>query len=145
MTISDSTSILYFDDEQSCLDVFTACFGDDYEVTTVSSLIEARNALRKGKFDIVISDQLMPEIDGLTFLRKVAATNPETYRVMLTGSIGVGAVIREVSAGIIHLFVAKPWTEAEMRQALTRGSMSWVPEHNNEYSARRNYLSRSAA
>ncbi len=145
MKTSDNTAILYFDDEQSCLDVFKACFGGEYDVHTVSTQTDALDALSKSKFDIVISDQLMPEIDGLTFLRKVAASNPETYRVMLTGSIGVGAVIREVSAGIIHLFVTKPWTEAEMKQALERGSRSWVPEESNAYSIRRNHRTLHAA
>ena len=139
MRSSAKTSILYFDDEQSCLDVFTACFGTEYEVTTVSTLADARIALREGTFDIVISDQLMPDIDGLTFLRRVAATHPETYRMMMTGSIGVGAVIRELSAGIIHLFVTKPWTELGMKQALQRGSMSWVPDEDRTYSIRRNH------
>lgn len=145
MKTAETTSILYLDDEQSCLDVFKACFGGEYEVHTVSTPREACTALSSGKFDIVISDQLMPDIDGLTFLRKVAATNPETYRVMLTGSIGVGAVIREVSAGIIHLFVTKPWTEAEMKHALERGGKSWVPQENNSYVVRQGRQSRTAA
>lgn len=139
------TTVLYFDDERTCLDVFTACFGNDYDVQTVSTLAAAHHALSERKFDIVISDQLMSEIDGLTFLRKVAFTQPETYRLMLTGSIGVGEVIREVGAGIIHLFVTKPWTEADMRQALERGSISWVPDENKGYSVRRTQILRNAA
>lgn len=126
MRKSYKASILYFDDEDSCLSVFREFFGDDYDVQTVSTLVEARRALANGRFDIVISDQLMPEIDGLTFLRSVAATHPESYRIMMTGTIGVGQVIYEVSAGIIHHFVAKPWTVTNMRGALDRGSIPKV-------------------
>src|SRR4051812_18002183 len=108
------TSILYFDDEETCLDVFRELFSDEYSIRAVSRLAEARAALCEERFDIVVSDQLMPEIDGLAFLREVAATHPETFRMMLTGSIGVGDVIPEVSAGVIHLFVTKPWAEPNM-------------------------------
>lgn len=121
------TSILYLDDEETCLDVFRQMFDGEYDVRTVSTLRDAREALDKEKFDIVISDQQMPETDGLTFLREVASSHPESFRMMLTGSIGVGEVIREVSAGIIHLFVTKPWTEPNMRQALERAN---VPKTN---------------
>ncbi|HYJ47397.1 MAG TPA: response regulator [Pyrinomonadaceae bacterium] len=118
------TSILYFDDEETCLDVFQQIFSDEYDVCAVSTLAAAQEALGRERFDIIISDQLMPEIDGLTFLREMARTRPETFRMMLTGSIGVGNVIRELSAGIIHLFVTKPWTEPNMKQALERARLS---------------------
>ena len=124
MQTLQKSSILYLDDEETCLDVFRQMFGDEYDVLTVSTLAGARDALKQKRFNIVISDQHMPETDGLTFLREVASAHPETYRMMLTGSIGVGEVIREVGAGIIHLFVAKPWTESNMRQALERACLS---------------------
>ena len=124
MQTRQKTSILYFDDEESCLDVFRQIFSDEYDVRTVSTLAEAEEALSGERFDIVISDQLMPEIDGLTFLREIARAYPESFRMMLTGSISVGDVIREVSAGVIHLFVTKPWAEPNMRQALERARLS---------------------
>lgn len=123
MQTLQKTSILYFDDEAQCLEVFRQMFSDEYDVLTVSTLVEARAALQSRRFDIVVSDQQMPEIDGLTFLREVAGAYPETFRMMLTGSISVGAVIREVSAGVIHLFVTKPWREPQMRQAFERACL----------------------
>jgi hypothetical protein len=37
---------------------------------------------------------------------------------MLTGALGVGGVLGELSEGIIHLFLKKPWSEESMRMAL---------------------------
>ncbi|HEX8845295.1 MAG TPA: response regulator [Pyrinomonadaceae bacterium] len=121
--MQEKISILYLDDEAICLEVFEEVFGDEYEVLTVSTLGEARAALEVRDFDIVISDQLMPETDGLTFLREVARNHGQAFRIMLTGSVGLGQVIAEVGAGIIHLFVTKPWSEVNMRQALERASI----------------------
>lgn len=111
-------SILYFDDEATCLDIFKQMFGDDYEVRTALTLKEARRALGEAKFDIVCSDYRMPETSGSAFLREVAAAQPESCRVMLTGALGVGSVLGELSRGVIHLFLNKPWSEHGMRAAL---------------------------
>src|SRR4051812_23557898 len=87
-------TIFYIDDEAVCLDLFQEVFGDEYDVRTATTLVEARRMLTQRPADIVISDQSMPEIKGTDFLREVAATYPSSYRVLLTGSIHVGGVIR---------------------------------------------------
>jgi DNA-binding NtrC family response regulator len=110
-------SILYFDDEAACLDIFGRMFGDEHEVRTALTLNEARRALDEATFDIVFSDYRMPEIDGSAFLQEVAAVQPGSYRVMLTGAIPVGGVIPELSRGVIHLFLKKPWTREDLRTA----------------------------
>jgi CheY-like chemotaxis protein len=111
-------SILYMDDEVTCLDIFKQMFGGDYEVRTALTLAEARRALAEADFDIVFSDYRMPETTGSAFLQEVAASHPDSYRVMLTGALGVGGVLGEISGGIIHLFLKKPWSEDGMRMAL---------------------------
>ncbi len=118
MKYAKRLSILYLDDEAPCLDIFKQMFGDEYEVRTALTLKEARRALDEATFDIVCSDYRMPDISGSAFLREVAAAQPESYRVMLTGALGVGSVLGELSRGVIHLFLNKPWSEHGMRTAL---------------------------
>lgn len=65
----------------------------------------------------------MPEISGTEFLCEVAAIYPSSYRVMLTGYMSVGEALPELGSGIIHLFVAKPWEESNMRRMLERTSL----------------------
>jgi DNA-binding NtrC family response regulator len=118
MTNPERLSILYLDDEVPCLDIFKLMFGGDYEVRTALTLDEARRALAEADFDIVFSDYRMPGANGSAFLQEVAAARPDSYRVMLTGALGVGCVLSELSQGIIHLFLKKPWSEEGMRMAL---------------------------
>jgi DNA-binding NtrC family response regulator len=117
-------SILYLDDEAACLDVFRHMFGGDYDVRTVTTADEARRALGEREFDIVISDQQMPGMRGTDFLREVAATHPDSYRMMLTGNTTLGETMHEFAARVIHGFLTKPWTEHQMRQALERAGVS---------------------
>jgi DNA-binding NtrC family response regulator len=116
-------SILYLDDDMSCLRVFQETFNKDYEVRIATTPAEAHALLSARPADIVVSDQLMPEIKGTEFLRQVAALYPASYRVLLTGGVGVGNVVREVGTGIVHLFVPKPWTEQSIRQMLERAGI----------------------
>lgn len=112
-------AILYLDDEPICLEVFRDTFGDEYLVRAVQTVAEARRALAsEGVFDVIISDQSMPELDGVTFLSEAAAASPDSYRVLLTGNVGVGDCFREIAAGVVQLFIAKPWDVSHIRRVL---------------------------
>lgn len=127
---SPKPTILYLDDDADCLEVFFEMFNRDYEVRMARTLSEARRALAEGRFDIVISDQSMPEVEGVAFLREVAATQPATFRILLTGHTNVGAHLREMAAGVFQLFATKPWTEKSMREKLERAQASRQPPTN---------------
>ena len=118
MSYRERLSILYLDDEAACLDIFRLMFGDDHDVRTALTPAEARRALAEAVFDIVFTDYRMPETDGAAFLREVASSQPDSYRVMLTGAAGVGGFAAEIGTGLIHLFLKKPWSEEAMCMAL---------------------------
>ena len=113
-------TVFYFDDEQVLLDIFQETFSDQYDVQTTTSLSEARRILLECTPNIIITDWSMPEISGLDFLREARETCPRSFRIMLTGFAQVGDMIEEISAGIVQLFIPKPWNEVELRQALER-------------------------
>ena len=113
-------SILYLDDEAMCLDVFQQVFSEEYDIRIALTLDEARRALAERPPDIIISDQTMPELQGSDFLREAATAYPLSIRVMLTGSVYAGEVLREISTGVVNLFISKPWAETDMRRALER-------------------------
>ncbi|HST53883.1 MAG TPA: response regulator [Pyrinomonadaceae bacterium] len=123
MSDTQKLSILYFDDEPACLEVFREMFAGDHEVRTAATLAEARRALDEAAFDVIISDLSMPEISGTAFLRETAQTHPESYRVMLTGHAYVGDVVGEIAAGVVRFFVPKPWNALTMRQVFERARL----------------------
>ena len=123
MSDGQKLSILYFDDEPTCLDVFREMFSHDHEVRTAATLAEARRALDETTFDVIISDFAMPEISGTAFLREAARTHPESFRVMLTGNAYVGELMSEIAAGVVGFFVPKPWSALTMRQVFERARL----------------------
>lgn len=125
-------SILYLDDETACLDIFQNVLNGDFEVRTAVTHEQARRLLAEHPSDIVVSDQLMPEMSGTEFLREVAEKYPASCRVLLTGNMAVGNVLREIGNGDIHFFLTKPWTIQEMRLMLERAGeyLNSRMEHN---------------
>ena len=118
-------SVFYLDDDPSQLQLFREIFeGGVYEIQTAATLEEARSILAECAPEIIISDQKMPDISGADFLREASRSCPHSFRIMLTGTATVGEMMGEVSTGIIHLFISKPWTESEMQTALERASAS---------------------
>ena len=133
-------SIFYLDDDPSQLQLFREIFeGREYEIHTAATLDEARSILAQYNPEIIISDQKMPEISGADFLREASRSCPHSFRIMLTGTATVGDMMGEVSTGIIHLFISKPWTESEIQTALERASASLDhpagsrPEHKKRH------------
>lgn len=115
-------SVFYLDDEPELLEIFHEMFGEMYDVRSASTLAEARRMLADCPVDIIISDQNMPEIKGDEFLREAAAICPESFRIMLTGQAFVGEMFMEITSGIIHSFMRKPWLREEMQELLERAS-----------------------
>ena len=122
-------SILYLDDEPACLRLFMDVLGMDFDVRTARNHAEAFRLLSERRSNIIISDQKMPDVEGTRFLREVAEKYPRSCRVILTGSVTVGDMFLEVARGDVHFFLAKPWTEQSMRQALERAGFILSRDH----------------
>ena len=128
-------TILYLDDEAACLNLLRDMLGEDYEVRTASTHEEARRLLSLSQAEIVISDQIMPGMTGTEFLREVAERHPKCFRVLLSGGDTVGNLLREISTGVIHFFLTKPWTAQEMRRMLELAAITHAL-HGNQSGGR---------
>ena len=80
------TSILFVDDEEVIRKSFTReLLMEHFAVTAVASGSEAISALEGTLYDVVITDLMMPDIDGLGVLKAVKKQTPQTSVIILTG------------------------------------------------------------
>ena len=87
-------------------------------VTTFTSPHAAVDHVRHHQVDLVISDYRMPEMDGASFLMMVKKLNPDAARIMLSAFTDLDGIVRAINdAGIIR-FVAKPWTDTDLRTTI---------------------------
>lgn len=113
------SSILYIDDEVNNLNAFKASFRREYEITLCGSPLEAYEILKNQTFELIITDQRMPEMNGTDFLASILKFYPETMRILLTGYADINAVIAAINKGEIYRYVTKPWKENELRGVIS--------------------------
>lgn len=82
----NGTSILLVDDEKLIRNSFSwELRAAGYTVTAVANGAEAIDILEKQTFDVVITDLMMPVVDGFGVLKAVKARTPQTSAIILTG------------------------------------------------------------
>lgn len=90
-----------------------------YQVVAATNGKEAWDAYRKGRFRLVISDVLMPEIDGLELCRRIRKHKQSkyTYIIVITALIGKKDYLEGMEAGADD-FVTKPFDPDELKARL---------------------------
>ena len=111
-------SVLFVDDEERVLNALRFLFRDDYDVETAASGAAAMERLRARRFNVLVSDQRMPEMLGVDLLREARHLAPGTVRLLLTGYSDLAAIVGSVNESEVFRFVSKPWDEAELRATL---------------------------
>lgn len=89
-------------------------FGATLEIETFDDPLAALARSREREFDIILSDLRMPETDGISFLTLMAAVQPRSVRMMLTGSADFESAQRAVNDAQVFRYLCKPWTEREL-------------------------------
>ncbi len=90
-----------------------------YEVVSTENGKEAWDAYRRGRFRLIISDLLMPDMDGLELCRKIRAHRQQryTYIILLTAVIGKRQYLEAMEAGADD-FITKPFDADELKARL---------------------------
>ncbi len=129
--MAERAKILVVDDEDVVLLSIRKVFKSDaFELDTVQSpqlglaMVESRN------YDVVITDLMMPGMNGLEFLDKVRAMDPGVRVIMITGYATMRTALQSMRRGAFD-FLAKPFTKEELsnvvHRAMQRGSMTEEP------------------
>ena len=79
--------VLYVDDEPGLLEIGKLFLeaGGEFEVDTLTSAKAALEQLKTGRYDAIVSDYLMPEMDGLEFLKQVRLHHDQVPFILFTG------------------------------------------------------------
>ena len=118
-----SNIILLVDDEEMVVTSIKSflTLETDYEVVAFTSPKEALEFVRKNKVDLVISDYLMPDIDGIEFLGQVKDIQPEATRILLTGYADKENAIKAINDVGLYQYIEKPWENDDLRLIIRNG------------------------
>ncbi len=106
--------ILYVDDELDNLVVFRSAFKRDYDIITANSGHEAHNIYLEQPVDLVITDQRMPEMSGIEFLKNLP-DEPDSIRMILTGYSDMEMIIDAINSGKVYKYITKPWDKNDLK------------------------------
>ena len=114
-------SILFVDDDVNLLRGLRRVLHkqrEDWDITFLDSPVEALKLLDAQRFDVVVSDMRMPELDGASLLSEVERRHPGTIRVVLSGYTEEKSVLRTI--GPTHQYLAKPCNTDDIVSLLDR-------------------------
>jgi len=111
--------VLFVDDEpQVTTTLQRVLINEPFEVVTANRVSDAFILMAEKEFDIVVSDEVMPDMNGSEFLRQVRAVHPHTVRILLTGTASLDTAIQAVNHAGIFRFLQKPCTASELIESL---------------------------
>ncbi len=99
-----------------------------YDVVTHQ---DARQALKEQGFGVVITDFMMPEMNGIEFLGELRQLNPDPVRIMLTAAADFQVASEAVNQGQIFRLLSKPWTLEELSSCVRQAFAHYRLVHEN--------------
>lgn len=94
-----------------------------FDVYTTTSPSQALGYAARIPVDVVIVDYLMPEMNGIEFLKIFRELQPEASRIMLSGYTDKHIMTEAINRLEIFSFISKPWRDYELRSAVTQAIM----------------------
>lgn len=93
-----------------------------YTLTVVDGVPAARNQLDAQKYDIVMTDIILPDISGMELLKTVHETSPEIPVILMTGCPTVETASEAIRTGSTVDYLLKPFTANEILRTVKRAA-----------------------
>ena len=110
-------TVLFVDDEQNILNAVKRLFmSDTIDVLTASTALEGMELMKRNTVAVIVSDNMMPGMNGIAFLEWTKTVSPDSVRILMTGYADLHSAIESINRGEVFRFVTKPWNDAELSQ-----------------------------
>jgi len=150
---NQTPNIVVVDDEEMVVTSIRAflTLETDYNVDGFTDPEQAVKHLEVSPADVVISDYLMPRLNGIQFLGKARQLQPEAARVLLTGHADKQSAIQAINEVGLFQYLEKPWDNSQLlliiqsaieRATLFRSLREKISELDSAHSSLKNVQSR---
>lgn len=115
-----SKKILVVDDEENARVALSKILTHDgYDVASAGNGVEALNFLRSNNVELIITDLNMPEMNGLTFLRELNRSHPDSNVIMITAYGEVESYLEAMTLGAFE-YINKPVKYDELKKVINK-------------------------
>ncbi|MBF0430955.1 MAG: response regulator [Fibrobacteria bacterium] len=115
--------IVLVDDEEMVLSSISSFLEleTNYIVDTFTSGFQALEHIKNNEVNLIMSDYLMPEMDGLAFLADARKIKPEATRIILTGYADKENAIKAINEIGLFQYIEKPWNNDDLFLIIRNG------------------------
>jgi ActR/RegA family two-component response regulator len=118
INLEASAHILVMEDDLSVATGLEMILSEEgYTVNLADTGMLAMEAFRQKRFDLLVADLRLPDIDGMEVIKQVKAENPETEVIVITGYGTTATAVEAMKLGV-HDFLPKPFTEDQIKTAI---------------------------
>jgi two-component system sensor histidine kinase/response regulator len=120
MNTAPAARLLIVDDEAAQMTALCRTLEvEGYATTGTVSANEALQRLREQRFDVLITDLMMDELDGIALLRAAHAVDPDLACIVMTGHGTIDTAVEAMRSGALD-YILKPFNLREITSVLSR-------------------------
>jgi response regulator RpfG family c-di-GMP phosphodiesterase len=113
--------VLVVDDEPANTRMLERLLKKHFDVLCAHSGSEGLEVLSIHDVSVIISDQRMPRMTGVEFLKCSAEMRPQCVRIILTGYTDASDLVEALNSNVVYKYITKPWVGPDLLQTVRRG------------------------
>jgi ActR/RegA family two-component response regulator len=118
VSLEGSAQILVMEDDLSVARGLEMILSEEgYTVNLADTGKLAMQAFKQKRFDLLVADLRLPDIDGMEVIKQIKADKPETEVIVITGYGTTATAVEAMKLGV-HDFLPKPFTEDQIKTAI---------------------------
>jgi DNA-binding NtrC family response regulator len=116
-------TVVLVDDEEMVITSIRAFLAleADFDLQGFTEPAAAAEYMKEHRFDVVVSDYLMPKMNGIQLLRRAREIAPEASRILLTGHSDKQSAIDAINDVALFQYIEKPWDNQQLLLAIQGG------------------------
>jgi len=116
-------TIIAVDDEELVLNSLRSFLNleTDYNILVFESAKKALEFIKTSEVHLILSDYLMPEMDGIKFLGEARKLKPDVPRIILTGYADKENAIKAINEVGLFQYIEKPWNNEDLLIIIRNG------------------------
>ena len=112
--------VLIADDEKGIRDILAEYMSEmNFEIETAVNGQDALNKFSTTHFDMVLSDLIMPEMDGMELLKRIKQKDEDVIFIMITGYPTIQTAVEAIKSGAYD-YLTKPFHVEDVRLRINR-------------------------
>jgi two-component system response regulator PilR (NtrC family) len=113
-------NVMVVDDEENIREVLSSYLKSlGYSVVSAVDGEDALSKFKRGNFDLIVSDLLMPTVDGLELLKKIREQDRNVIFLMITGYPSIETAVEAIKKGAYD-YITKPFHMEDVKIRIER-------------------------